>query len=174
MITFTKVKLEYGWLGNMSKHKIEYLGATYSSAEALFQALRFNDEQIKEEIRKAKSPMAAKLVAKKNAMFMDVEPTSPEDVRNMVLVCSLKLVNNSDLIDKLKETGNEIIVEDVTSRQHGRNLFWGAVPSPSRQTIFSGRNILGKIWVYLRKKLQDGIDPKDLTLHLDWRQGDAD
>lgn len=52
VITFTKVALPYGWLGNMSPHPIVVAGKTWKTAESLFQALRFaEDDPVREEIR---------------------------------------------------------------------------------------------------------------------------
>ena len=61
MIAFTKVDLPFGELGNMSPHRITYEGKRYKTAEALFQALRFEDEEIREELRSLASPMAVKM-----------------------------------------------------------------------------------------------------------------
>ena len=43
----------------MSAHPIQYGGKIWKTSEALFQALRFNDEEIIEEIRVKSSPIAA-------------------------------------------------------------------------------------------------------------------
>jgi predicted NAD-dependent protein-ADP-ribosyltransferase YbiA (DUF1768 family) len=64
-ISFTEIKLPNGWLGNMSPYKINYLNKEWRTTEALFQALRFSDDVIQEKIRLDKSPMTAKMVAKK-------------------------------------------------------------------------------------------------------------
>jgi predicted NAD-dependent protein-ADP-ribosyltransferase YbiA (DUF1768 family) len=76
IIAFTKVKLPYGWLGNMSPFPIEHDGKTWRTTEALFQALRFEDEEIRELIREQKSPMAAKMMAKKHRESMTIQPLS--------------------------------------------------------------------------------------------------
>ena len=66
IIAFTKVALPFGWLGNMAPYPVTYGGKAWRTTEALFQALRFEDESIREAIRQEKSPMAAKLVAKRH------------------------------------------------------------------------------------------------------------
>ena len=66
MITYNKVNEENGWLSNMSAHSINYENKIWRTAEALFQAMRFNDETIKEIIRNEKSPMGAKMKSKKH------------------------------------------------------------------------------------------------------------
>ena len=65
MIKFTKVSLPYGWLGNMAPFPVMYKGKKWLTIEALFQALRFEDEKIIEEIRLEKSPMGAKMKVQK-------------------------------------------------------------------------------------------------------------
>jgi predicted NAD-dependent protein-ADP-ribosyltransferase YbiA (DUF1768 family) len=64
IISFSKVALSYGWLGNMSPYPIIYEGKEWRTVEALFQSLRFTDENIIEAIRNEKSPMGAKMKAK--------------------------------------------------------------------------------------------------------------
>jgi predicted NAD-dependent protein-ADP-ribosyltransferase YbiA (DUF1768 family) len=114
IITFTKVKLPYGWLGNMSPYPVEYEGKEWRTTEALFQALRFEDEEIRELIRSQKSPMAAKMMAKKHRESMTIQPMSDDDYGNMALCLILKLKHHPILIESLLETGNSIIVEDLT------------------------------------------------------------
>lgn len=147
MISFTKTKLPFGWLGNMSSHKIVFESKEYRSAEALFQSLRFRDEMIIELIRSSKSPIGAKLIAKANADKMVIEPTSKEDLQNMAKVLKLKLEQHPNLLTELLNTKDEEIIEDVTNRPHGRNSFWGAALVDGK---WIGENALGKLWMQLR------------------------
>jgi predicted NAD-dependent protein-ADP-ribosyltransferase YbiA (DUF1768 family) len=48
----------------MAPYPIEHNGQVWPTSEALFQALRFDDPTIREEIRTQKSPMSAKMIAK--------------------------------------------------------------------------------------------------------------
>lgn len=146
-IAFTKVSLPFGWLGNMSPYPIEYDGKVWKTSEALFQALRFNNDEIRELIRSEKSPMGAKMLAKKYKESMDVVPLSEEDVYNMKLCIRLKLYQHPDLRDQLSSTKGINIYEDVTSRPRGSGLFWGAMKIDNE---WKGHNILGKIWMEIR------------------------
>ena len=59
----------YGWMGNMSPFPIQYQGQPYRTTEALFQCMRLADEgaeDIRVAIRMQRSPMAAKMLAKKH------------------------------------------------------------------------------------------------------------
>ena len=146
-IGFTKVALEYGWLGNMAPFPITYDGKLWRTSEALFQALRFDDNLIREAIRAEKSPMGAKFKAKSYKESLMVMPTSSDDLINMRLCIKLKLESHPTLLTELKNTGSAIIFEDVSSRVRGNNLFWGAMLIDNNLT---GENHLGKIWMELR------------------------
>lgn len=150
MIKFRKVSEEHGWLSNMSPYKLIYKNKEFKTAEALFQSFRFNDERIIEEIRNCKSPMIVKMITKNYLNEMVIVPTSPEDVLNMEIVLKLKLECNQDLKFLLQQTLSEEIVEDVSSRMHGRNLFWGAGLKDGK---WIGENTLGKLWMKIRKEL---------------------
>jgi predicted NAD-dependent protein-ADP-ribosyltransferase YbiA (DUF1768 family) len=149
-INFTKSKLPYGWMGNMSPYPVKFGEDTYRTTEALFQALRFSDNAIKALIREEKSPMGAKFVAKARVPEMTVEQLSDKDVLNMRMCVTLKLMQHPELITELLATGDELIVEDVTNRgDKGSNLFWGAMLVDGE---WVGKNILGNIWMDERKK----------------------
>jgi predicted NAD-dependent protein-ADP-ribosyltransferase YbiA (DUF1768 family) len=136
MIAFSKTAEEWGWLGNMSAHPLRWEGRVWRTAEALFQALRFADEAVREAIRAKASPMAAKFVAKAHKEQMVVEPCSPQDVENMRRVLRLKLA------------GNAVIVEDCSRR---RASPWGARLVDGR---WEGQNLLGLLWAELREELR--------------------
>jgi ribA/ribD-fused uncharacterized protein len=148
-IIIGKVKEEGGCWGNMAPYPIK-LTKRWLTSEALFQAMRFDDEEIQEEIRNEKSPMGAKMKAKKHKDMMVVEPMSEEDLDNMRVVLNLKLKQHPQLRDKLIQTGDALIVEDCTRRQRGSGLFWGAALGDGK---WVGKNWLGKLWMELRAEL---------------------
>lgn len=158
IINFTKTRLPYGWMGNMSPYPVIWDNKQWRTTEALFQAMRFPPETpFPELIREEKSPMGAKLKAKSNAQWMDVEQLSDKDLANMEICVRLKLEQHVNLVKDLLDTGDAIIYEDVTSRgSGGSNLFWGALKQPNG--IWSGRNHLGKIWMKLREELKNNKD----------------
>lgn len=90
-IVFTKVRLPYGWLGNMSPHSVIHEGIEYPTAEAMFQALRFDSETTRRAIASFKSPMAAKMYAKSHRREMTVDPQSDRDIENIRLVLRTKI-----------------------------------------------------------------------------------
>lgn len=157
-IAFTSVRKPYGWLGNMSSYPIVYAGLTWPTAEALFQALRFSeDNPIREVIRSQRSPMSAKMIAKANAAEMVVTPRSPEDLRNMRTVLRIKIDTHPEIRNGLLELGDDEIIEDCTKRPFGSGPFWGAF---RQDEDWIGENILGKLWMEERARLRGE------TLHL--------
>ena len=105
IIAFTKVALPFGWLGNMAPYPVTYGGKAWRTTEALFQALRFEDESIRESIRQEKSPMAAKMVAKRHKSQMVVVPMGAADLDNMRRALRLKLQAHPALGRQLLATG---------------------------------------------------------------------
>lgn len=148
IIAFTKVRLPFGWLGNMAPYPVCAYGVVWPTAEHLFQAERFAGyDPVREDIRRERSPMAAKMVARRNARRMVIAERGPEDINNMRTVLSIKLQQHPKLIGWLQDTGTATIVEDVTNRQRGSALFWGAAKLGS---VWHGENVLGRLWMDLR------------------------
>lgn len=147
VIEFTKVDLPYGWLGNMYASEIDYEGKKWRTSEALFQALRYENEEIKEIIRNERSPIAAKMKTKKFKNEMVIDPMSDRDIENMKMVVKLKFDQHKELKSRLLKTGNHIIVENIEKRPGARHLFWG-MKKVNGEWI--GENMMGKILMELR------------------------
>ena len=135
----------------MSPHQIRFNNQTWKTAEALFQALRFNDETVIDEIRASHSPMTAKMIAKRNKLKMVVQPVSDQDLINMQLVLKLKIEQHCDLRRMLLTTKDSIIIEDCSKR---RASPWGAQLINGK---WVGDNLLGKLWMDLRESTQAAI-----------------
>ena len=118
----------------------------------LFQALRFEDEAVREDIRGQKSPMTAKMIAKRHKAAMVVAPMGEEDLDNMRMVLRLKLVAHPALVRQLLATGETELIEDCTSRPRGSGLFWGAALKDGKWT---GENRLGRLWMEMRASIRD-------------------
>lgn len=145
-----RVKDSFGILGNMSPHALEVPAWGYfRTSEHAFQAMRFpRDSEHVEAIRTIKSPMQAKFYAKGHAADRIVVPTSDEDVATMRSLLHLKHEAHMDVRLCLQSTGNLLIVEDCSKRQHGTGLFWGA--ALQADGTWRGVNMLGVLWMELR------------------------
>lgn len=153
-------------MSNMSPHAID----GYRTAEHLFQAARFDDPAVRQEIIDNKSPMGAKMAAKKHADKMVVFPRSMADIGQMKKVLVLKLLRHPDLIKELLDTGDHELVEDVSARPNESGLFWGKALVDGR---WVGMNVLGNLWMDLRASVK--ADPqgwlKDSYDSLDTKYG---
>jgi ribA/ribD-fused uncharacterized protein len=150
IISFTKTALPNGYLGNMFSSPIEYDGKVWKTAEALFQALRFGDDSIREMIRNDKSPFGLKLKVKTISDQMIITPKGEQDIENMRLVLRLKFYQHPILRDQLLSTGNAVLIEDVTKRKSGNSTFWGASLEGDE---WVGKNKLGELLMELREEL---------------------
>ncbi len=149
-----KVADQWGHLGNMAPCPLDVHGTIWPTAEHLFQALRLpRSSPIRELIRAEKSPMGAKMLAKKHAADRVVEPMSHVDVAQMYSVLLLKLQQHRSILQLLWETEDLPIVEDCSRRPSTSGLFWGA---SSSETGWKGENMLGQLWMALRREHPDG------------------
>jgi ribA/ribD-fused uncharacterized protein len=151
IIWFSAVKEENGWMSNMAPYPILFEGKIWGTSEALFQSLRYDDEEIKEIIRKEKSPMAAKMKAKKRIYVSKriVVPMSGRDVENMKMCIRLKFEQHADLRKLLIDTGESLIFEDINERKKENDKFWGARKISENKA--EGKNMLGEILMEIRK-----------------------
>lgn len=152
IISFTKVKLPYGWLGNMSAHPVFLDGQTWFTAEHAFQALRLPEgHQVRAVIQNVKSPMMAKMMVKPHRAEFCHDPGTEADLDLMRRVLRAKLDTNPLLWPLLEQTGTATIIEDVSARNHGSGPFWGAARVGS---TWVGQNWLGRLWMEIREGLE--------------------
>ncbi len=153
-IWFKKVAAPNGWMGNMAPYPITYNGQVWLTVEALFQAMRYNDQLIQEEIRQQKSPMSVKMKAKSHRAHHIIAPMSPQDIANMEACVLLKFQQHPKLARLLMATGNHLIYEDASNRKGVSALFWGAHRDPKNPTIpIKGQNMMGDILMKVRSIL---------------------
>ncbi len=150
-IWFKKVSGHYGWMGNMAPYPITFEGKVWRTSEALFQGMRFDDEVIKEIIRKEKSPMGAKMKAKKYSDQMVVVPMSELDVEQMKKCVRMKFDQHPKLKKELMKTKGVFIYEDIGNRNGERHKFWGAKKISENEG--DGHNMMGRILMELRDEL---------------------
>ena len=149
-VWFKKVAEEYGWMGNMAPYPIKFDGKVWRTSEALFQSMRFDDDSVKEIIRGEKSPMGAKMKAKKNRDQMVVVPMSELDVENMRKCVKMKFDAHPQLKRQLMNTKDSFIYEDIGNRNGERHKFWGA--KKLSESEGDGNNMMGKILMDLREE----------------------
>lgn len=156
IIKITKVKEEFGWMSCMSPHPVEFKGIKFRTAEAMFQYMRFEGHpEVQKEIFEQRSPMGAKMKARKNRELLKRGEKWDEhssDLSLMKQCLLLKLDQHPDLKDELIKTGNAKIVEDCTTHDRESARYWGMVKKDGK---WIGENHLGKIWMDIRTDLQN-------------------
>ena len=135
-------QLEYSCLDSFSAFEIVYQGKNYATAEHLYEAFKFMHmaPSISEDIRKAKSPYEAKMIAHLPENIREIRPDW-EDVKEkkMRTVCLLKMQQHRYVRDKLQESGICPLAELSPS-----DLYWGIGDG-------NGLNMLGNIWAEFRE-----------------------
>ena len=124
---------------NFSAHAIEFDGELYPTSEAAYQAAKCTDPKGKEEIRNARSPEQAKVLA--NKIYGNVKDPEWESKKVDVMekILRAKLAQHSEVAEALAQSGDEDIVEDSPV-----DYFWGEGADGT------GQNMLGKLWMKIR------------------------
>ena len=170
VVSFTKVDMPYGWLGNMSSEfgSIKYEGETYKTGEHLFQCLRYPKDlelldsstgemiNVRDSIRDQNSPIGAKRKSGRTDFreHRYIEKYSSDDLDLMLAVLRIKMeqAREDKIRRKLIYMGLEaVIVEDTTDRGRKQDTFWGAVKIDDN--TWKGFNHLGRLWMILKAEV---------------------
>lgn len=160
-ISFKKTNEEFGGLSNMASGFPIVINDTYiGTSEALYQSIRFTDyPDIQKEIINQKSPMAAKIVAKKYRKDFTRNDWNKRRISIMRWCLQVKLLQNKETFGQLLlDTKNFNIVEESNKDQ-----FWGAKVIKDN---FEGTNALGRLLMELREiyRINDFNDIKPLEI----------
>jgi len=156
-VIFKKTNERFGGLSNMAAgFPLQVNGIDIRTSEALYQACRFpHKPEVQWLIIRERSPMTAKMKGK--PYRGETRPDWDQTRVNIMRWClRVKLAQNSQKFSSLLlVTGDRPIVEE--SR---RDDFWGAKPAGDGTLV--GMNVLGRLLMELREKLQGG-DQESLT-----------
>ena len=146
----------YNWLGNKCKNTLYYQEEEWVSVEALFQAMRFNDETIRQNIRKQSwlLPLTLCLTTRKYKEYLVVEPMSSMDIENLRTAMELKFKQHTICRLKLLDTGNAQLIQFVKESKKIEDDFWGMTIKNNQRV---GLNIVGKLLMEIREKLINNI-----------------
>lgn len=133
---------KYYMFSNFSAHQVEYEGVLYPTAEHAYQSAKFIDPRVKEEVRKAKSPLEAKYLA--NEVYRDIKRKDWEKIKMEIMykVIKAKVEQHEEVKNKLVETGDLEIAENSPV-----DSFWGLGKDKK------GENQLGKILMRVREEV---------------------
>lgn len=141
---------EFYPLSNFSAFKLHWEGREFHTSEAAYQWEKFRGngspmEMARNAILNASSAHQAFKIAEscRNVRHMDWDVVK---VPIMERILRAKIHQHTYVMTKLLETGNRLLVEDSW-----RDGFWGW--GEDRK----GQNMLGKLWMKLRKEIQTGV-----------------
>lgn len=132
----TKFKDEHRFLSSFFPAPITYKSEVWPTAEHAYQAEKFNDPVVRKAIREAATPGKAKRMGKAIPMRADWDEVK---VQAMMSILLCKFMQHPDLLEKLKATGEQELVEG----NDWHDTFWGVCQG-------KGQNNLGKILMRLR------------------------
>ncbi|ABC30819.1 uncharacterized protein conserved in bacteria [Hahella chejuensis KCTC 2396] len=143
VIKFYSVNDEFGEFSNFAQYPIKLKGKVWPSSEHYFQAMKFEEEKDRSDIRKAKSPLEAarKGRDRKRKLRNDWESVKLNIMREAILA---KFTQHDALRERLLSTGSAKIVEHTDNDD-----YWGDGGDGS------GQNMLGRILEEVRAQLSE-------------------
>lgn len=139
------------FLSNFYIHPLIYKGKIWQSSEAAFQAEKTLDEDLREQIRMARTPAASKKMGRAVHLREDWEEVKYQVMKN---VCRAKF-SDAKMVKLLLATWNAYLIEGNTwcDNVYGICVLSGCYKCEAK----IGRNILGKVLMEIRKELFEGL-----------------
>ena len=130
---------EFYVFNNFSAHAVMFGGKLYPTSEHAYQAVKCTDPEGREDIRNARSPLEAKILA--NELYKSARDPDWANKKVAVLeeILRAKVAQHPEAQEALRKSGSEIIIEDSPD-----DYFWGEGADGS------GQNALGKLWMKIR------------------------
>lgn len=141
VIKFYSTKGPHGCFSNFSKHAVMFDGKHWATSEHAYQAQKFEDVEIQEQVRKAKGPWQAASIGRDRSNPMR---KNWDHIKSNVMyeVIKAKFTQHEDLKEILLSTQDAILIENAPT-----DYFWGCGADGS------GQNTLGKLLMKLRMEL---------------------
>ena len=139
---------KYICFSNFYDSEITINSKLWPTTEHYFQANKFSKNLYREKIRTAKTPYEAKSLGRSREYKIDsLWDLNREDV--MFDACYAKFTQHKDLQKILLDTGNATLIENSTN-----DYIWGCGKNGT------GKNLLGKTLMKVRKTIRDEHDQK--------------
>jgi len=141
-IYFHNEELPHGYLSNFSRHSIIIKGIEWSTVEHYYQAHKFEDKIIQEQVRMAPTPRLAKQIANDNKESM---VNNWNDIKEEIMYAGLyaKFTQHPGIHRDLLETGKMVLCEHSP-----HDSYWGDGGDGT------GRNRLGVLLMKIREQIR--------------------
>ncbi|MBD5364414.1 MAG: NADAR family protein [Bacteroides sp.] len=146
-IPFSKVKEQWGILGNFAPTPLVVDGVDFVNSEQLFQVMKFNDADTLKALLSSKG-MKIKYAAKAAEKLGHRRPDWGQIIVDAMKFClQTKFEQSEQFRHTLHETAGKIIVEDQTCFNKKTADTWGAKLIDGK---YEGSNLLGRLLMELR------------------------
>jgi ribA/ribD-fused uncharacterized protein len=132
---------EFYVFSNYSSFMLEWKGVWYPTSEHAYHSEKFDDELLKEEVRKCRSAHDSQKFANAH-MDEQKEGWDSSKLGIMKEILHAKVAQHPYVLKKLIESGDKELIEDSW-----RDDFWGWGPQKD------GANHLGKLWMEVRSEI---------------------
>ena len=139
-IEFYKEFGELGYLASYSNHGFFKNGIYYKTVEHYYQSEKFDNKKLKEKIINCSTPKEASIIGRDRN---NIRRKDFDKLKTMYDAVYEKFNQNRDILYKLIETRNEVIIEKTTKEN-----YWGIGPNND------GENHYGLILMEVRDRLK--------------------
>ncbi|MGJ8657354.1 MAG: NADAR family protein [Akkermansiaceae bacterium] len=146
IISFYSKSPNYSWLSNFAHFKFELDGKDWMSVEHYYQAMKFEDEDLQNEVRLSSTALHARKIAK-SWSAKSRRDWRTEKVKVMAKGLEAKFTQNLELQEWLLKTNEAPLAHIVSS-----DLFWGVNHDGE------GANMLGEMIESLRQRLRRKLE----------------
>ena len=142
-IKFFKIKEPYGFMSNFSPHSFEVDGKKWKTSEHYYQAQKFHEPELQEQVRVSPGPRAAGRIGRdeNNPLRSDWDEYRITAMHKALLA---KFIQNPDIAKELIDTGHTILFEHSDAEKYWADGLDG-----------SGKNMLGKLLMIVREELKE-------------------
>lgn len=141
-IHFYRSSDDYGEFSNFSRHRLHLDGKSWPTSEHYFQAQKFLEAGLREEVRRAATPMLAAQQGRDRRKPLRKDWESVKDAV-MLTAVRAKFSQHAELTELLLATGDAELVEHTEN-----DSYWGDGGDGR------GRNRLGQILMQVREELR--------------------
>ncbi len=131
---------KYYFFSNSSAHAVNYQGVLYPTAAHAYEAAKFKDPQIINEIKNAPSPYIVRMVAERYSTPEVLAEWEPNRLSVMEEIMRGKVMSHEDVKAALLATGDSELIYD-----NPEDPFWGGGADGM------GANNIGKILMKIRQ-----------------------